>query len=147
VDKGASDDFSPNPNPLPISPKILGRLKEWQRERTYLDEIAKQWKTTKPKTTLELHTGPMFSASTVVQSNRPIERTLSQWRKLSAVEMEAYAVHRAATDTVHPAPVFICAKSICDFAKGKSDDWQPYAAFTSARFIHRFICTEWSNIV
>jgi len=61
--------------------------------------------------------------------------------------MEAYAVHRACNDTIDPAPLFICAKSVCDFATGKSDEWQHYAAYTSARFIHAFVTTEWETLV
>jgi hypothetical protein len=42
--------------------------------------------------------------------------------------------------------MFLCAKSICDFAEGKNDLWQPYAAFTSAQFIYHFLKEEWENI-
>ena len=137
----------PNPNPLPLQAKILGRIKEWQRTRTGLDEIANSWHAAKPATILSIHTGPMFSAPTVLQTTRPIEKALNQWRKLAGVEMEAYAVHRACNDTVDPPPIFFCAKSICDFAAGKSDEWQHYAAYTSARFTHKFITTEWETLV
>ena len=71
---------------------------------------------------------------------------MSQWRKLIGVEMEAHSVHRACSDTIEPSTVFFCAKSICDFAEGKNDDWQHYAAFTSARFLHKFIVAEWSTL-
>ncbi len=136
----------PSPDPIQINPKLLGRLKEWQLKRTGLDEVSKGWPATKPKTRLDVHIGPMFSSATVLGASRPIEELMSQWRKLIGVEMEAHSVHRACSDTIEPSTVFFCAKSICDFAEGKNDDWQHYAAFTSARFLHKFIVAEWSTL-
>lgn len=146
VDAGKSVALLPNPSPLPINAKLLGRLKEWQRTREALDSIPQGWQAAKPRTVLSLHTGPMFSSPTVLQTRKPITQALSQWRKLAAVEMEAYAVHRACTDAVDPAPLFICAKSVCDFAVGKGDEWQHYAAYTSARFVFEFITKEWERL-
>lgn len=146
IDNGRRQDIVPSPTPLSINARILGRLKEWQRSRPHLDEIAKGWPSARPGTTLNIHTGPIFSAPTVQGTSKNIERVLSQWRKLSAVEMEAHAVHRACSDTLDPAPMYLCAKSVCDFAVGKNDDWQHYAAYTSANFVYRFITQEWSNL-
>jgi len=70
---------------------------------------------------------------------------MQHWRKLAGVEMEAHAVHRACNDTVDPAPLFLCAKSICDFTEGKTDDWQHYAAYTAAQFVHGFVSSEWEG--
>jgi len=147
VDQGKRVKVLPSPQPLSIQAKVLGRLKEWQRARTELDAIANGWQATKPLTTLKIHTGPLFSVPTVQQTAKTIDNALSQWRKLSAVEMEAYAVHRACNDTIDPAPLFLCAKSICDFATGKGDEWQHYAAYTSARFVHAFVVAEWERLV
>jgi nucleoside phosphorylase len=136
----------PSPNPIQMNAKLLGRLKEWQRERTGLDQISKAWQAAKPNTRLSLHIGPMFSSPTVADSAQPVEDMLNHWRKLIGLEMEAHAVHRACNDTIDPGPLFLCAKSICDFAENKSDDWQHYAAYTSARFIHRFVLAEWMTL-
>lgn len=147
VDVGKRVEILPSPQPLSIQAKVLGRLKEWQRVRSGLDIIANGWQAAKPTTRLNLHTGPLFSVPTVQQTAKTIDKALTQWRKLSAVEMEAYAVHRACNDTIDPAPLFLCAKSICDFATGKSDEWQHYAAYTSARFIHAFVIAEWETLL
>lgn len=136
----------PNPNPIQLNAKLLGRLMEWQRERTGLDVISKSWQAAKPITRLTLHIGPIFSSPTVVDASQPVEDILGHWRKLVGLEMEAHAVHRACNDTIDPATVFFCAKSICDFAEGKNDDWQHYAAYTSARFLYRFILAEWNTL-
>lgn len=130
IDNGRRQDIVPSPTPLSINARLLGRLKEWQRSRLQLDEIVKGWPSARPGTTLNIHTGPIFSAPTVQGTTKNIGRVLAQWRKLSAVEMEAHAVHRACNDTLDPAPMYLCAKSVCDFAAGKNDDWQHYAAYT-----------------
>jgi nucleoside phosphorylase len=143
IAKGKRVTVLPNPNPLPIRPKALGRIKEWQRERAGLDGIQTAWQAAQPRTRLQLHTGPMFSSPTVLQTDLPIQELAQQWRKLAGIEMEAHAVHRACTDTIDPPPMFLCAKSICDFAEGKDDKWQHYAAYTSARFLQEFVVHEW----
>ena len=136
----------PSPNPIQLSARLLGRLKEWQRERTGLDSLSKAWQAATPMTKLSVHIGPMFSSPTVVDAAQPVEVIMSHWRKLIGLEMEAHAVHRACNDTIDPPTMFLCAKSICDFAEGKTNDWQHYAAYTSARFLHRFILAEWSAL-
>jgi len=146
IDLGKRIEVLPSPHPLSLQAKILGRLKEWQRTRSGLDFIKDAWGAEKPRTPLQIHTGPLFSVPTVQQTAKTINNALAQWRKLSAVEMEAYAVHRACNDTIDPPPVFLCAKSICDFATAKDDRWQFYAAYTSARFTHMFITAEWETL-
>jgi nucleoside phosphorylase len=136
----------PNPNPLQISAKLQGRLNEWQRERTSLDTILKSWPAKKPRTQLDLHIGPLFSSPTVLDASRPVKEVTSHWRKLIGVEMEAHAVHRACHDTVEPVPMFLCLKSICDFTQGKNDDWQHFAAFTSAQLLYKFLIAEWPTL-
>ena len=146
VGAAGSEEVIPSPQPLSIQARLLGRLKDWQRNRTLLDDIARKWPGKRPNSPLNIHTGPLFSAPTVQQTETNIGKLLTQWRKLAAVEMEAYAVHRACTDTVDPEPIFLCAKSVCDFAAGKNDDWQHYAAFTSAQFVYNFVTKEWGNL-
>ncbi len=143
---GRKSKVLPNPNPLQINAKLHGRLKEWQRERTSLDNIVKMWRAEVPLTRLQLHIGPLFSSPTVLDNTQSIDEAMSHWRKLIGIEMEAHAVHRACHDTIEPAPMFLCLKSICDFAEGKDDKWQHYAAYTSARLLYKFLVAEWPRL-
>jgi nucleoside phosphorylase len=137
----------PNPNPLPINPKILGRLLQLQVDRRHLDELRSQWQAGPPNTVLNVHIGPLFSSPTVIAADDSVRAIEQHWRKLIGLEMEAHAVHRACNDTVDSQPLFLCLKSICDFAdKDKTDSWQEYAAFTSANVFHYFLTTEWQHI-
>lgn len=67
-----------------------------------------------------------------------VERILKQNRNLLGIEMEAYGVLYAATHATKPRPKVFVAKSVCDFAdEQKNDQYQDYAAYTSAKFIYQ----------
>jgi nucleoside phosphorylase len=145
-DKKGNVTFKPDPKPLDIDTALHARLKEWQAEGYELDNIRRNWPAAKPRTALALHVGPLGSGAAVVDSRRSVKRVMEHWRKLIGIEMEAYAVHRACKDAVAPAPMYLCLKSICDFAENKDDAWQPYAAFTAAQLCYRFLTAEWENL-
>jgi nucleoside phosphorylase len=138
--------FRPDHHPLPINTRLKSLLLHWSNRRNELDNIYRSWQGDKPDTVLKLHVGPIGSGAAVVDAKQPILDVLQHWRKLTGIEMEAYAVHRACLDTIEPAPIFLCLKSICDFAENKSDTWQTYAAYTAAEFCHRFLTHEWENL-
>ena len=57
----------------------------------------------------------------------------SQHRKLTGIDMETYGVYSAADEAPLPQPSVFALKSVCDFAdERKNDDFQAYAAYTSA---------------
>jgi nucleoside phosphorylase len=62
-----------------------------------------------------------------------------QHRSLLGIEMEAYGLFAAAASAEFPRPTPIAIKSVCDFAdEDKSDEFQAYAAYTSARALGGF---------
>lgn len=138
--------FKPDPKPLDIDPGLNSLLTDWQTNETELAAIRRSWPGVKPRTALTLHVGPLGSGAAVIDNREPVNEVKAHWRKLIGVEMEAYAVHRACRDALNPAPLYLCLKSICDFAENKADDWQPYAAFTAAQFCHRFLTAEWESL-
>ena len=85
--------------------------------------------------------GPIASGSSVVSDTKITERIKSSERKLIGVEMEIFGMYYAATNSSDLKPTFLAAKSVCDYANNKkSDDFQDYAAKTSAAFIKYLIC-------
>ena len=57
--------------------------------------------------------------------------------------MESYGVFYSANYGVHPKPKPISIKSVCDFGdRKKADNYQNYAAYTSARFMYDFVLNE-----
>jgi nucleoside phosphorylase len=139
--------FHPDPKPLDVDTRLLGRLRHWQSHRgAVLDEIRRAWSATPPETALKLHIGPMASGAAVVDAKEPVDQIVEYWRKLVGLEMEAYAVHRACKDTIEPPPKFLCLKAISDLGHDKTDDWRSYAAFTAAELCYRFLVEEWENL-
>lgn len=140
--------FLPEPEPIDIDPLLDSRLRFWaEHRRSELDEIRRGWVARAPGTVLKMHLGTLGSGAQVIASEQPVNEVRSHWRKLIGIEMEAHGVNVACRGVVHPPPLFLCMKSVCDFAdKLKSDDWQDYAAYTSARLFHRFVIAEWANL-
>jgi nucleoside phosphorylase len=139
--------LSPDPNPIGIAPILRDRLHEWAHDEDRLAPIRKQWRAQKPPTVLRLHVGPLGSGAAVVTAPEAVAATREHWRKLIGIEMEAYGVHLACQEAVSPPPMFLCMKSICDFAgPEKDDDWQDYAAFTAAQLCHAFVTEEWETL-
>jgi len=57
--------------------------------------------------------------------------------------MEIFGVFYSANNGFNPKPKPMAIKSVCDFSdKEKADNYQKYAAFTSAQFMYDFILTE-----
>jgi nucleoside phosphorylase len=137
-------ELHPDPNPISIAPILRERLEEWGQEEARLAAIRASWPGAKPNTVLKLHVGPLGSGAAVVAARETVDATKEHWRKLIGIEMEAYGVHHASQMAVHPPPMFLCMKSITDFAgPDKGDDWQDYAAFTAAQLCHLFLTEEW----
>jgi len=82
-----------------------------------------------------------------MNSRQEVEKALTAWRKLAGLEMETYAVYRAASEAPTPQPLFLSLKSICDFATKKDDRWQHYAAYTSAQFAAYLVRGHWEDLV
>lgn len=138
--------FVPDPKPLDCSPIVVDRLKHWTRETHHFDAIRRDFRPP-PDWVLKLHVGPLGSGAAVVSAEAPLKQVSQHWRKLVGIEMEAYGVHLACKQAVREAPLFLCMKSVCDFADAKKDDdWQPYAAYTAAKLCERFLADEWENL-
>jgi nucleoside phosphorylase len=144
---GDKTEFQPDPRPIPISPRALSILKDWQRQRRSLDQIARGWIAASPSTQLRLHVGPLATGASVINAKEPVGEILRHQRKVIGLEMEAYGVHCACREAIHPEPLFLCFKSICDFAHDKDDGWQDYAAYTAASFTWHFLRSEWENLI
>ncbi len=83
-----------------------------------------------------VHIGHMASGSTVVASQEVLNKQVrSQFPHTAGLDMESYAVMYAAANATRPRPGALVIKSVSDYADGeKSDDYQKFAAYTSAQF-------------
>lgn len=83
-----------------------------------------------------VHIGPMACGSAVVANSEVVEKQIhAQYGNTAALDMESYAVMYAVKQAPAPKPKGLIVKSVCDYAnEEKSDQYQKFAAFTSAQF-------------
>lgn len=134
-------NFSPDHTQVTLDEDIETKIRSLVNKKEIFDYIRKEFYPKKtPETDLKLHIGPVASGSKVVQNDDIMKEIKSFQRKIIGLDMETHGVMLATRYSIKSKPKAICIKSICDFGdKDKSDDWQKYAAYTSANFTHIFI--------
>jgi nucleoside phosphorylase len=130
--------FIASPSQLRIDPGLHAILQQWERDQLGMDAV-RQATDDADSTVPRLILGIIASGAAVVQSQELVDEIVTNSRKVVGLDMEAYGVFQASHLASEPRPRVLIAKSVSDFAnKQKSDKWQKYAAFTSARFIYEF---------
>jgi nucleoside phosphorylase len=125
--------FRPAPHHVELDTDICAEMKEICSDVELLARIKAQARGRKPRDELRVHFGPLASGAAVVANNTVFDGLLDQHRNLLGIEMEAYGIVTACKGSGRPRPGAIVLKSVCDFAdKDKDDDFQEYAAHTSA---------------
>lgn len=138
-DKG----FSPNPTPLPLDPDIKEKIRSYQSKARYFFDLKERWQGNKPSTDLKLKIGPVVSVPYVIQNEDELINLKDHQRKLIGLEMETFGVFYSANNGFSPKPKAISIKSVCDFGdKEKGDNYQKYAAYTSAQFMYDFALND-----
>lgn len=138
--------FDPDPKFLGLDFGLKSQVLEAQASRSYLETIQGGWRGRSPDTRLGVHVGPVGSGGSVVQDTAVIEGIKRGQRKLIGIDMETYAVFYAAENSPVPKPIAVSMKSVCDFAdEDKSDDFQEYAAYTSAQYLYNFALDRFSR--
>ena len=113
--------FIPKPTVIQLDPKI----REW------VELAAKS-----SENQCHVGIGPMACGSTVVANREILDKQIyTQLPYTIGLDMESYAVAYAAKNVAQPQPYALVIKGVSDYADGeKSDDYQKFAAYTSAEF-------------
>lgn len=141
TDMQGNSNFIPDHTQVTLDEDIETKIKNLIYKKDLFDNIKKESYPLKmPESDLRLHIGPIASGSKVVQNGSIIDEIKSHQRKIIGLDMEIHGVMLASRYSIKSKPKAICIKSICDFGdKDKNDDWQSYAAYTSAKFMYIFI--------
>ncbi|MHB1078346.1 MAG: phosphorylase family protein [Prosthecobacter sp.] len=135
--------FLPRTNQLRISPELQALLQRWEDQQTSMSDIRKALRPDDRLIDPRMSLGLMATGAAVVQSKNFVDSLLATSQKTVGLDMEAYAIFHAAQLCSLPRPEILVAKSVCDHAdKNKGDEWQSYAAKTSARFVYEFFTRE-----
>jgi nucleoside phosphorylase len=139
IQKDGNSIFEAAPHQLGLHSAIRTKLERLSRDSKFFGSLRQEWPGSKPDTALKLRIGPSASGATVLADATRIPLIESQNRKLLAVEMETYAVYAAAWEGLLPQSMAFSLKSVCDFANHqKCDDYQHFAAYTSAETLRHF---------
>lgn len=132
--------FAPAPNYIPLDAGLKEKVDFFiSRRAPVLAAIQGRWQGNKHTNVLSAKPGPIASGAAVVENEIAINAIKDMNRKVIGIEMETYGVYLAARVAPQPKPLAFAAKSVCDFGKPpKTDEYQRYAAFTSANFIYEF---------
>ncbi len=135
------------PHYVPIDNFLHTIFKELSTNRQYLDEINSGWKSSnRPNNSLSVHIGPLATGAVVLEDSETLGNIISQHRETIGVEMEGYGFSYACSVAGVGQQRAVVIKSVCDFANtDKNDNWQDYAAYTSAQYIHHFIVNHLSD--
>jgi nucleoside phosphorylase len=135
--------FSPNPTAIPLDADIKERMRKYENKQELFAQIKKGFNGNKPTTELKIKIGPVVSVPYVIQDKDEFLSLKDNQRKLIGLEMESYGIFYSACNTVNPKPIPIVIKSVCDFGDSdKNDNYQMYAAYTSANFMYEFALNE-----
>jgi nucleoside phosphorylase len=135
--------FSPNPTALALNADIKEKMRKYENKQELFAQIKKGFNGNKPTTELKIKIGPIVSVPYVVQDKDEFLSFKDNQRKLIGLEMESYGIFYSACNTVNPKPTPIVIKSVCDFGDSdKNDNYQIYAAYTSANFMYEFLLNE-----
>ena len=147
VSDGINSKFSISPHQLAVPQYVCTRVKELENDLLVWSNIRKKWPNP-PNTILQLKTGPIASGSAVLADNQVVETIKDQHRNLLGIEMEVYGLYAAAFASSRLKPTTFAMKSVCDYAdESKCDDFQKYAAYTSASAIKEFFERYMTDII
>jgi nucleoside phosphorylase/CheY-like chemotaxis protein len=129
--------FRPSPHQLELDTDLAAILKECCSDVSLLARIKSEARGKRPNTELRAHFGPLASGAVVVSNKSVFDTLLDQHRNLLGIEMEAYGAALACKGMGKPRPVSLIMKAVSDYAdKDKVDDFQEYAAHTSALLLY-----------
>ncbi|WP_315110573.1 hypothetical protein [Clostridium intestinale] len=139
IDQNGDIKFKPDPKYLSINSsikEILNRNYEQELSQIYIN-----YKGNKPNTILKTVVGPLACGALVVQNESIFKNLIEPHnRKVKGLDMESYGIVFASNNSYKLSPTTFILKSICDFGDGeKNDNYQDYAAYTSAQFL-KYLC-------
>ncbi|ROR60845.1 UNVERIFIED_ORG: nucleoside phosphorylase [Providencia alcalifaciens] len=147
ISSNEKPDFLVSPHQIHVEEHIESRFRQMAQDSSLLFDIKKSWKGDAITQELTLHTGSMASGSAVLADESFVKDIIRQERTLLGVEMEVYGFYYASRNSSNFRPITFAVKSVCDFAdEQKNDGYQKYAAYTSAKIIHKFFLDNIDDI-
>lgn len=133
--KWASDGFRQEPYQVPTDHVTLTELKALASSDGLISELEEGFKGKRPTSQQQPVVGVFTSGSAVIADKQYLNQIEVIHRKVNALDMEVFAVQRAAELSPHKPPC-ICAKTVVDLCdEDKCDDMHSYGSYISAKFL------------
>ncbi len=133
--KWASDGFKHEPYQVPTDHITLTELKALINTDGLISELENGFNGTRPGNAKKPEVGVFTSGSAVIADQKYIKQIEGIHRKVNALDMEVFAVQRAAELSPYKPPC-ICAKTVVDLCnKDKGDEIHVYGSYISAKFL------------
>lgn len=137
--KWTSDGFRHEPYQVPTDHLTLTDLKVLTSTNDLIYELELGYRGTRPNVSQKPEVGIFTSGSAVIADQKYISQIEAVHRKVNALDMEVFAVQRAAELSPHKPPC-ICAKTVVDLCdQVKNDDLHMYGSYISAKFLIKAI--------
>lgn len=142
IDGKAIEAFKPYINQIALNKQLASKFANMISKQLFCADIQSRWPHTY-KHNLTARIGPFASGSAVIANENKLNEIKEQHGQLTGFDMESYAVFYASDNCSLPKPVPFIVKSISDFGDShknnpKKDEYQEYAAFTSAQLLYQF---------
>ncbi|PBI87709.1 5'-methylthioadenosine/S-adenosylhomocysteine nucleosidase [Variovorax boronicumulans] len=133
--KWASDGFMHEPYQVATDHLTLTKLRALVDFDNFIRELEEGFTGSRPSEAHKPEVGIFTSGSAVIADSQHMSQIERIHRKVNALDMEVFAVHRAAELSPHKPPC-ICAKTVVDLGdQNKSDGIHAYGSYISARFL------------
>lgn len=138
--KWASDGFKQEPYQVPTDHVTLTELKSLTNIDNLISELEVGFTgANRPSVQQKPEVGIFTSGSAVIADKEFIDQIQVVHRKVNVLDMEVFAVQRAAELSPHKPPC-ICAKTVVDLCtQEKNDDIHQYGSYISAKFLIKAI--------
>ena len=135
--KWVSDGFLHEPYQVPTDHLTLTELNRLVNETGLIAQLEMGFTGTRPQNQQQPKVGIFTSGSAVIADKAIMSHVEMIHRKVNALDMEVYGIHRAAELVPHK-PVCISAKTVVDLGdKAKGDNIHGYGSYISAQFLLR----------
>lgn len=143
--KWASDGFRQEPYQVPTDHITLTELRELATSAGLIAELEEGFSGKRPTDARKPEVGIFTSGSAVIANQQYIDQIQVIHRKVNALDMEVFAVHRAAELSPFKPPC-ICAKTVVDLCnEDKQDDLHSYGSYISAKFLIKAVSNFFSR--
>lgn len=140
ADGSETVDLLPDSKHIPLD-STMRELLAGEDYTSLLEQIKGSFSEINTPTKLSISFGPIACGSAVVSSDKIIvDQILAHSRKTIGLDMESYGICIATQSTTSSSVIPLIIKSVSDKGdNSKSDEYQRYAAFTSAQFVKNLI--------